>query len=256
MRFLDEVVAQKRDEVECLRKSPPPMGLAEPLNAFETALYAPGLSVIAEIKRRSPSKGDLAPNLDARKKAKDYRDGGAAAVSCLTDRRFFGARATDFAEACAAGLPVLRKDFIIDPLQVDESRAMGAAAILLIVRILEPAQLQALLDRARLQALDALVEVHDEYELERALAAGASLIGVNNRNLSTLEVDPARALKLRPRIPKGVLCVAESGVKTREDVRRIEDAGFDAVLIGETLSTAKDPAERIRELTRELKEAL
>lgn len=251
MSFLDEVLDLKRLEVDRLRENPPCTAIRECGSAFAAALRRPRLSVIAEIKRGSPSKGALAPDLDVAKTARAYQEGGASALSCLTDRTFFGAQADDFAHARRADLPVLRKDFLIDALQVDESAAMGATAILLIVRILEPPQLLTLLRHARMRGLEALVEVHDESEIDQALEAGASILGVNNRDLKTLLVDPVRALRLRPRIPKGVVSVSESGIRTRDDVKRIEDAGFDAVLIGEALSTSKDPGATLRELMGE-----
>jgi indole-3-glycerol phosphate synthase len=245
--FLDDVLETKRLEVEALRRTPPSVpGL--PARSFTAALQGPGLVVIAEIKRRSPSKGQLVHGLDVARTARAYADGGAVAISCLTDARYFGAVEGDLTKAASSSLPVLRKDFVIDELQIDEGAAMGAAAVLLIVRILEKERLRSLLVHARSRGLDALVEVHEESEIETALAAGASILGVNNRDLGTLEVDRARALRLRPLIPKGVLSVAESGVKTREDMTRVADAGFDAVLIGETLVTSHDPAAALREL--------
>lgn len=247
MTFLDDVLEAKRVEIARLREDPPKVAaLSDP--GFSPALRGSGLSVIAEIKRRSPSKGELSAGLDAAKTARAYAGGGAAAISCLTDQTFFGARASDLPLARTAGLPVLRKDFLIDELQIDESVRLGASAVLLIVRILERGRLEALLRHAKAVGLDALVEVHDESEVDRALEAGASLVGVNNRDLRTLEVDPSRALRLGPRIPAGVLSVAESGVRTRDDVRRIEAAGFDAVLVGETLVTSSDPAATLMEL--------
>ena len=247
MTFLHEVLEVKRTEIARLREDPPhPSAL--PGVGFGAALRGPGLSVIAEIKRRSPSKGELSPHLDAARIAREYAEGGAHAISCLTDRTFFGARTSDFAEARAAGRPVLRKDFLIDEVQIDESLSLGASAVLLIVKILPAGRLEALLRHATALDLDALVEVHDEDEVDRALAAGAVIIGVNNRDLATLAVDPGRALRLRPRIPNGVVSVAESGVRTRDDVRRIEEAGFDAVLIGETLVISPDPAATLMDL--------
>jgi indole-3-glycerol phosphate synthase len=255
MRFLDDVLEAKRVEIARLRADPPKVAaLSDP--GFGRALRHPGLSLIAEIKRRSPSKGELAPGLDAGAAARAYAFGGAAAISCLTDRSFFGAEALDFAKARAAGLPVLRKDFLIDEIQIDESVRLGAAAVLLIVRILEAGRLEALLRHAKALGLEALVEVHDESEVERALEAGASIVGVNNRDLRSLEVDPGHALRLRGHLPAGVLSVAESGVRTRDDVRRIEAAGFDAVLIGETLVTSSDPAATLEELTGRVREAV
>lgn len=247
MRFLDDVLEAKRVEIARLREDPPRVAALSD-QGFSLALRGSGLCAIAEIKRRSPSKGELSPGLDAAKTARAYAGGGAAAISCLTDPSFFGARASDLALARTAGLPVLRKDFLIDELQIDESVRLGASAVLLIVRILEPGRLETLLRHAKALGLDALVEVHDESEVDRALEAGASIVGVNNRDLRTLEVDPGRALRLRPRIPMGVLSVAESGVRTRDDVRRIEAAGFDAVLIGEALVTSADPATTLMEL--------
>ncbi len=250
MTFLDEVLVVKRREVEGLRLNRPaePSG---PVVRLDAALRVPGLSVIAEIKRRSPSKGPLSPNLDAAKTAFAYRAGGAAAISCLTDRPFFGAQPDDLARARETGLPVLRKDFIIDELQIDESAAQGASAILLIVRILEPGRLRTLLGHAASRGLDVLVEVHDRGEIDQALVEGASIIGVNNRDLGTLEVDPGLAQRLRRHIPNGVLTVAESGVKRRDDVKSIEDVGFDAVLIGEALASSPDPEATLRELVGE-----
>ena len=249
MNFLEKVLEVKRVEIARLREDPPRP--SRPTEAgFAAALAGPGLSVIAEIKRRSPSKGDLSPGLDAAVAARAYALGGACAISCLTDQAFFGARSDDFARALAAGLPVLRKDFVIDEIQIDESVRLGASAVLLIVKILPAGRLEALLRRAAALGLDALVEVHDQDEIHRAVEAGARIIGVNNRDLATLAVDPGRALRLRAGIPAGILSVAESGVRTRDEVRRIEDAGFDAVLIGEAVVTSPDPATLLRDLTR------
>lgn len=247
MTFLDDVLEVKRAEIELLRQYPP-SAAASSGPEFGRSLRGPGLSVIAEIKRRSPSRGDLARSLDVASAARAYAAGGASAISCLTDRRFFGARAGDVAHACAAGLPVLRKDFLIDEIQIDESVDLGVSAVLLIARILPPGRLETLHRHAVSRRLDVLVEVHDEAEVDRAIAAGASIVGVNNRDLATLEVDSGRSLRLRPRIPAGVVSVAESGVASRDDVRRIEDAGFDAVLIGEALVTSSDPATMLMDL--------
>lgn len=247
MNFLEKVLEAKRQEVARLRQDPPRLSRRAE-TGFARALRASGLSAIAEIKRRSPSKGELAPGLDAARTARAYVEGGAAAVSCLTDRQFFGALPDDLACARAAGAPVLRKDFLIDEIQIDESALLGASAVLLIAKVLTASRLEALLRHATGLGLDALVEVHDENEIQRAADAGASIIGVNNRDLSTLAVDPDRALRLRPTIPSGVFSVAESAVRTRDDVRRIEEAGFDAVLIGEALVTAPDPAIALADL--------
>lgn len=247
MTFLDDVLEVKRAEIELLRQHPP-SAAASSAPEFGDALRGPGLAVIAEIKRRSPSRGDLARSLDVASAARAYAAGGASAISCLTDRRFFGALAGDVVQARGAGLPVLRKDFLIDEIQIDESVDLGFSAILLIARILPPGRLETLHGHAASRGLDVLLEVHDEAEVDRALAAGASIIGVNNRDLATLEVDPGRALRLRARIPVGVVSVAESGVASRDDVRRIEDAGFDAVLIGEALVTSSDPVTKLMNL--------
>ena len=247
MTFLDDVLETKRAEIESLRLDPPRVR-ALPAGTFGRALRGSGLSVIAEIKRRSPSKGELSPGLDAATTARAYASAGAAAISCLTDRTFFGAHVGDFKAARSAGLPVLRKDFLVDEIQLDESARLGAAAVLLIVRILQAGRLEALLRHATSLGLETLVEVHDEAEVDRALEAGALIVGVNNRDLQNLQVDPGRALRLRPRLPAGILSVAESGVRTRDEVRRIEEAGFDSVLIGETLVTSSDPSATLMDL--------
>jgi indole-3-glycerol phosphate synthase len=198
--------------------------------------------VIAEIKRRSPSKGPLAPDLEPAMVAKAYAAGGAACLSVLTDAEFFGGSADDLAQArSAVDLPVLRKDFTVGPADVCDARLMGADAVLLIVAALAPGELGDLLRTARSLGLDALVEVHDEAEAEVALDAGAELIGVNQRDLVTFEVDTQRAVRVAGSLPDHVVRVAESGVRHRDDVTRLADAGFDAVLVGEALVTAPDP---------------
>lgn len=247
MTFLDDVLAAKRAEIDLLRRHPP-AAAAFPAPEFGRSLRGPGLSVIAEIKRRSPSKGALVNTLDAAATARAYAAGGASAISCLTDRRFFGALTGDVALTRTAGLPVLRKDFLIDEVQIDESLDLGVSAVLLIARILPRGRLETLHAHAVSRGLDVLLEVHDEADLDRALAAGASIVGVNNRDLETLEVDKERALRLRQHIPAGVISVAESGVCTRDEVRRIEDVGFDAVLIGQALVTSFDPATTLMDL--------
>ena len=215
---------------------------------FRAALAEPGLAVIAEIKRRSPSKGDLAPGLDPALVAKSYEAGGAAAVSVLTDERWFGGSAADLAAARAAcELPVLRKDFTVDARDVADARLMGADAVLLIVAALSDDELARFADLAAALGMAALVEVHDEAELDRALAAGAGVIGVNSRDLRTFTIDRDLPARLRERIPDGVVTVAESGIRGRADV----PAGFDAVLVGETLVTRTDPAAALRELRGE-----
>jgi indole-3-glycerol phosphate synthase len=219
---------------------------------FAAALTAPGAgrpAVIAEIKRRSPSKGDLNVGLVPGVLAKAYASGGAACLSVLTDADFFGGSADDLAEARrAVDLPVLRKDFTVSEADVLDARLMGADAVLLIVAALDDGELAAFHSLASSLGLAALVEVHDETELERALAVGATLIGVNQRDLVTFEVDTARAERLAAAIPGGVVKVAESGLRTPDDAARLADAGYDAVLVGETLVRSGDPAAAVRSL--------
>jgi len=251
MTLLEQIIAEKQSEIAALKSARPEMEAAppSPSRGFAAALRRPGLSIIAEIKRRSPSKGVLRETLDPAHLARSYAAGGAAAISCLTDRTFFGASPDDFSAARGtAALPLLRKDFMIDAAQLHQARQMNADAVLLIVRILDQPLLIEMLKVSRSLGMDALVEVHDEPELQRALAAGAEVIGVNARDLATFDVDPGLALRLRPLIPAGRIAVAESGVRTRDDMLRISDAGFDAVLIGETLVRAPDPAAVLRTL--------
>lgn len=211
---------------------------------FEAALRASEtVAVIAEVKRRSPSKGDLAPDLIPAELARSYRSGGASALSVLTDSEFFGGSVEDLQEARrAVDLPVLRKDFTVSPADVLDARLMGADAVLLIVAALDADELPSLLALARRVGLDALVEVHDEVEAERALAAGATLVGVNQRDLYTFDVDTDRARRVAAALPDGVTKVAESGITGPRDVAVLADAGFDAVLVGETLVRSGDPA--------------
>lgn len=216
---------------------------APPTRAFEEALRAPGISVIAEIKRRSPSKGDLAPSLDPATLAHSYEAGGASCLSVLTDNPHFGGSAQDLVLAReAVSIPVLRKDFTVCAADVLETRAMGADAVLLIVSALSPAELKGYLELSRAVGMAALVEVHDERELATALEAGSVLVGVNQRDLSTFDVDPQRAASLSALMPVAVVKVAESGIAVRADVERLEAAGYDAILVGEALVRTADPA--------------
>jgi len=217
---------------------------------FATALArADGLAVIAEVKRRSPSKGALNADLDPTVMGRTYASGGATCLSVLTDEEFFGGSAADLAAARAAsGLPVIRKDFTVGPADVLDTRVMGADAVLLIAAALDDGELAELHALAVEVGLDVLVETHDEAEVERALAVGATLVGVNQRDLVTFEVDTDRAVRVAPAIPAGVLRVAESGVRGPEDARRLADAGYDAVLVGESLVTAPDPAAAVAAL--------
>jgi indole-3-glycerol phosphate synthase len=216
---------------------------------FAAALRAPGLSCIAEVKRRSPSKGDLDPDLQPDLLAKEYEAGGASCLSVLTDEQYFGGSVSDLQTARqASDLPVLRKDFTVAEVDVIDARRMGADAVLLIAAALDDEELTRFLARAVALGLAALVEVHDEEELDRALAAGALLVGVNQRDLRTFVVDHERAGAMAARIPSDVVAVAESGIRDGDDARRLADAGFDAILVGETLVKASDRAAALRTL--------
>ena len=217
---------------------------------FRAALAATaGLAVIAEIKRRSPSKGALAIDVDAAALARQYEQGGATALSVLTDEEFFGGSSTDFAIARdATELPVLRKDFSIAANDVCDARLMGADAVLLIAAALDDHELKDFLSLARTLGLAALVEIHDEVELERALAVDADLIGVNQRDLVTFAVDHERAQRMAALIPAGVVRVAESGVRDADDAAALASSGYHAVLVGESLVTAPDPSAAVAAL--------
>jgi indole-3-glycerol phosphate synthase len=207
------------------------------------------LRVIAELKRASPARGLLRQQYRRREIALGYAAGGAAALSVLTEQQYFLGSLHDLAEARrAVELPVLRKDFILESYQVYESVAAGADALLLIVAVLPDRDLRSMIELCQRLRIDALVEVHTETELDRALAAGARMIGVNNRNLKTLEVTLDTSFQLRAKIPPGCITVSESGIKTAADLRRLAEAGFDAVLIGERLMTEPDPGQALREL--------
>lgn len=215
---------------------------AAPTRGFARALRSPDtVRVLAEIKRRSPSAGAIRADAEPGEIARSYEVGGAAALSVLTDREYFdGSLEALVAARAAVALPLLRKDFIIDPLQIWEARAAGADAILLIVRILEDEQLVELGGLAGELGLDTLVEVHDRAELARALAARASLIGINNRDLRTFTTDLSLSLEVAPTVDAAVTLVAESGIRTTEDVQRLGQAGVDAVLVGESLMRQPD----------------
>src|SRR5688572_20506198 len=252
--YLDTIVAAHRatagrdersldDLVEAATACPPTRGFGAALRGGST------LRVIAEIKRRSPSKGDLNVGLDPSTVAAAYAAGGAACLSVLTDVEFFGGSADDLRAARAAcALPVLRKDFTVDARDVADARCMGADAILLIAAALDDAELRSLLDLAGALDLDALVEVHDERELERAASAGAAIIGVNQRDLSTFEIDRELAVKLAPRMPDGAIAVAESGIRGVDDARTVASAGYHAVLVGESVVTSGDQAAAVAAL--------
>jgi indole-3-glycerol phosphate synthase len=207
------------------------------------------LAVIAEIKRRSPSKGDLNADLDPGLMARSYEEGGATCLSVLTDEPHFGGSATDLRSARhACSLPVLRKDFTVDTRDVCDARIMGADCVLLIAAALSESEMRDCLSVATDIGIDALVEVHDEVELDVAMRCGATLIGVNQRDLVTFEVDHERAVRMGQAIPSSVVSVAESGVRGREDAMSLRQAGYDAVLVGEHLVTAPDPVKALRDL--------
>jgi indole-3-glycerol phosphate synthase len=215
-----------------LEKMSPP----SPRHSFANALRAPGVSVIAEVKRFSPSKGAIRPELDVPSLVAEYEAGGAAAVSVLTEGDHFHGSLTDLQLAAAAtSLPLLRKDFILDPYQVLEARAYGASAVLLIAALLDDPTIRALAALALESSMDVLLEVHDREELERALTLGEAIIGINNRDLRTFEVSLETTLRLAAGVPAGRLLVSESGITDRADVERLAMAGVDAVLVGESL---------------------
>ncbi|MSQ21869.1 MAG: indole-3-glycerol phosphate synthase TrpC [Dehalococcoidia bacterium] len=245
-----ELVRQKRErslsEMERRAKATP-----LPLN-LSGALIGPGVRLIAECKKASPSRGLLSPSYDPASLARTYAENGAAAISVLTEVDHFHGSLEHLALVKEAvrglGLPVLRKDFIFDPYQVYQARAFGADALLLIVAMLLPTQLRELLGVTQSIWVQALVEVHSEAELEAALEAGAEIIGVNHRDLRTFQMDMGLAERLRPLIPKGKVVVAESGIHSRDDIARMKKACVNAVLVGEALVTAPDVAAKVREL--------
>jgi indole-3-glycerol phosphate synthase len=250
--ILARIVAVKNEELASLGARSAELdhlaGAAQPRD-FRAALSARTPAIIAEIKRASPSKGLLASNVRPQALASDYQAGGAAALSVLTDQQFFLGSLADLQSARAAvTLPVLRKDFTIHPLHVVEAAAAGADAILLIAAILSERQLRDLRELAARYRLAALVEVHDDGELDLALDSGAEIVGVNNRNLRTFEVTLDTSLRLANRMPAGVVRVAESGIHSREDVRRLQSAGYQAFLVGEHLMRAADPAAALQAL--------
>lgn len=222
---------------------------APPARSFAAALRGASVGLIAEIKRRSPSSGAIAAQANAVGLARVYAGAGADAISVLTEERHFGGSLRDLVEVSAAvPLPVLRKDFVLHALQVYEARAAGASAILLIVRALHEERLVSLATLARDVGLETLVEVHDADELERALAVRPDAVGINARDLETLAIDPSLVTTLLPRVPSGMIAVAESGVRTRADVERVAAAGADAVLVGTAVAGASNPADALRAL--------
>jgi indole-3-glycerol phosphate synthase len=260
--ILDEIIDWKYELVACAKQTrplevvqhaasqaPPPRDLAAALRRPSEIPARGSVSLIAEVKRASPSKGLLRPDLDPASLACIYEANGAAAVSVLTDWRFFRGCLDDLRVVRQhVALPVLRKDFTIDPYQVYEARAAGADAILVIAAVLSDDDLDALHRLAGTLGMSALVEVHDEVELERAVAIGSRIVGVNNRDLHTFQVDLETTARLRARIPDHVVLVAESGVHTPADVARLADIGVDAMLVGEALVRADDVGAKVREL--------
>lgn len=250
--ILDTIVAKKHEEVAGLRRQGlPARTAADAPRGFIRALCAkPGVAIIAEAKKASPSKGLIEPDFDPVQVAKNYQKNGATAISVLTDRHFFQGE-LDFLISIRkeVGLPVLRKDFIIDPLQIEESHRAGADAILLIAAILSPAQLHNFRVQAEALGMDALVEVHGEVELDQALASGARLIGINNRNLHDFIVDLNTTFRLKTLVPQGIPVVSESGITTVEDIVRLKEAGIDAALIGESLMRAGRSGTLLQEFT-------
>lgn len=254
MSILDQILAAKREEVAALRRSGTdnlPIVSTQPRSLTAALRRLPGTAVrvLAEIKRASPSAGPIRPDADPVAIARAYEAGGAAAISVLTDKQFFDGD-IEFLWPCrdAVSVPILRKDFLVDPVQVEQSLHAGANAVLLIVAALSPQELATMMGAAREAGLEALVEVHDLAELDTALGAGALLIGVNHRDLRTFAIDMSLTEQIAKRVPAETVLVAESGIKTRADVQRLGDAGAHAVLVGETLMRAPSPGEALREL--------
>lgn len=256
--FLDEIIARSAQELTLKKKRRPlkelqrlAAGQPPPLD-FAAALHGEGLSLIAEFKRASPSKGAIRSGVSPEDIIPVYASNGAAAISILTETGYFQGRPDDLLAARKAlggkRLPLLRKDFIFDPYQVYESRACGADALLLIAAILDGEKLGELLQLAHRIGMACLVETHNQSEVATALASGANIIGINNRDLNTFKVDLATTARLRPLIPPDRITVAESGLKERRDIEKMRELGVNAVLIGEYLMTAPDIAARIKEL--------
>jgi indole-3-glycerol phosphate synthase len=258
---LDDLVAPTRDAVERRKRERPLVELERVAAArgegrpFREALSHPGTSLVAEHKRRSPSAGTIREGASLRDVVLAYEHGGAAALSILTEGPHFGGSLADLEEARAASfLPILRKDFTVDPYQLYEAKAAGADAVLLVVAALEPGELAGLYAEARALDLDALVEVHREDELEAALEIDADVIAINNRDLEDFTVDLGRTFDLLHDVPAGKTVLSESGITERAQVEELESVGVDAVLVGEALMRASDPETAVRELTRRFDE--
>jgi indole-3-glycerol phosphate synthase len=256
MGMIEQFVESAREDVRRRSAEVPVAELAaripseEERRPFSEALTRPGLSLIAEFKRRSPSSGEIRAEADVTRVVSGYEAGGAAALSVLTQGAHFGGSLEDLAAARAATvLPILRKDFVVDEYQLYEAAAHGADAVLLVVAALEDQELAELHQKARSLDLDCLVEIHDEPELERALRIDADVIGINNRNLDDLSVDVDVTFELITDVPAGKTVVSESGVSERSMLEELDRVGVDAVLIGEALMRAEDPEAKVRELT-------
>jgi indole-3-glycerol phosphate synthase len=254
---LDELVGATREAVHRRKRERPLAELEREAGSqpegrpFAEALARPGTSLIAEHKRRSPSAGTIREGLSCADVVSAYERGGAAALSVLTEEAHFGGSLADLREARAASeLPVLRKDFTIDPYQLYEAKAAGADAVLLVVGAMSQDELAALYREAHALDLDAIVEIHDEEELDAALEVDADVLGINNRNLDDFSVDIQRTFDLLHDVPAGKVVVSESGIQTRDQIDELELVGVDAVLIGEALMRAPDPEEAVRQLTR------
>ena len=252
--YLDDIVAWHRQRAHNDKRSFSDL-LSEAKSCVPTRGFAasirdtPHLAVIAEIKRKSPSKGDLNASLNPADLALQYQRGGASCLSVLTDTDHFGGSVADLQMAhSACSVPVIRKDFTVDARDICDARIMGADCVLLIAAVLSVAEMSAFLELCREVDIDALVEVHDEAELELAMNAGATMVGVNQRDLVTFAVDQARAVRMAPRIPDHVVRVAESGVRGRDDALALRAAGYDAILVGEHLVTSPDPEAALTEL--------
>jgi indole-3-glycerol phosphate synthase len=253
--MLDKIIAQKMEEIEQRRKAAPLTYLQERIGGQKPPLdLAPALKgdhirLIAEVKKASPSRGLLSPNLSPTELARTYAEGGAAAISVLTEENYFMGSIEQLAAIKeVVGLPLLRKDFIFDPYQVYESRAYGADALLLITAVLSQGQLKELISLSHRLGLGCLVEVHSEDEVERAVLSGAEIIGINNRDLNSLAVDINTTRRLRPLVPREKIAVSESGIRSRKDIERLERWRVDAVLVGEALVTAGDARCKMKEL--------
>ena len=255
--ILDEIAAYTRTRVEALKKHKSLYDVRDEAEGrpagknFYGALAAPGLSVIAELKQASPSKGLIAPDFERifLDKARQYEEGGAAAISCLTEPKFFfGSDEYLRKVRVAVQLPILRKDFTIDEYQIYEAKCLGADAVLLICSLLSESQLAEYLCQAHELGLSALVEAHDADEVGAAIAAGAGIIGVNNRNLKDFSVNPLNSLRLREQIPADKIFVAESGIAKASDCAGLKAAGVQAVLVGEALMRSADPAAMLKEM--------